>query len=73
MQMCLIDKKVHVTHCVNDLCEMDGDPGALQVTMVAGVVYELRHLAEPQLQAKAHHHAITQALSCSSPLAQEAK
>jgi len=40
-------------HQINDLCEVYRDSCALTIAVVAGVVYELRYLAEPQLQARA--------------------
>ena len=42
-----------MTYPIDDLREVHGDPGALEVTMIAGVVYKLRHLTEPQLQEEA--------------------
>lgn len=48
-----------MAHCVYDLCEVNGDSGAVEVPVVAGVVYQLRDLAEPQLQAGACYRAWT--------------
>jgi hypothetical protein len=38
-------------HRVDDLLEVDGDFGRFQVGVVRGVVDQLRHLVQPQLQA----------------------
>ena len=58
------EERVFRAHCVDDLSEVDGHSGALEVPVVAGVVYQLRHLAEPQLQAGACHHVLTQEVCC---------